>query len=344
MCRNVTIKSSAIIINSLLAILVCFSPAWSEEPTQAISATGEGKAALVLKPAVANGSAAKAMMLGSARAGKRIVAVGEHGIVLLSDDDGKSFRQAKSVPVRSTLTSVSFIDDKAGWSVGHWGVILATTDGGESWQIQRSDTSVDQPLFSVLFKNRNRGFAVGLWSLILETSDGGKTWNKFKLPPPPGGGKTDRNLLAIFAGKSGSIFIVAEQGTIIKSTDDGTTWKYSVTGYKGSFWSGITLQNGSILVGGLRGALYRSADDGGTWKEVNSGTKSSITSFAETGNKVYGAGLDGVWLESSNSGTTFSANQRDDKVPFTALMAGTSGQVIAFTKSGILTGLKEEKK
>src|SRR3974377_2305862 len=91
------------------------------------------------QPAVITSAAPKAMMLGCARAGKRLVAVGDHGIVLLSDDDGTRVRQAKAVAVGSTLTSVSFADEKYGWAVGQWGVIVATVDGGETWQLQRSD-------------------------------------------------------------------------------------------------------------------------------------------------------------------------------------------------------------
>ena len=324
----------AVKVGCLLLLLVC--------PAAAGAAPGKG--VLSIQPAVATTAAAKAMMLGSARAGKRVVAVGEHGIVLLSDDDGKSFRQAKSVPVRSTLTEVYFADDRSGWAVGHWGVILGSVDGGESWQLQRSDTAVDQPLLSVYFRDKNRGWAVGLWSLLLDTRDGGKTWNAGKLPPPPGGGKTDRNLQHLFAGKTGTLFIAAEQGTVIRSADDGASWHYSATGYKGSFWSGIASQRGTLLVAGLRGKIFRSTDDGNSWHEVASGTQSSLTSFCEAGGKLYAAGLDGVYLESSDDGASFVAKQREDKAPFTSLVAASSGHLAVFSKNGVLAGLKEEKK
>jgi len=323
----------AVIVLTLVFPVACSHAVWAREAAPA-------KGGLTIQPAVATTAAAKAMILGSTRAGKRIVAVGDHGIVLLSDDDGKSFRQAKSVPVRSTLTEVSFADDKSGWAVGHRGVILATSDGGETWQLQRSDTAVDQPLLSVYFRDKNRGWAVGLWSILLDTMDGGKTWNTGKLPPPPGGGKTDRNLLHIFAGNSGTLFIAAEQGTVIRSADDGATWNYIATDYKGSFWTGIALHQGTLLVGGLRGKIYRSTDDGKSWNEVNSGTKSSLTTFCESGAKIYAAGLDGVYLESETDGASFVVNQREDKTPFTSLTAASSGQLAVFSKNGLLAGLK----
>ena len=66
-------------------------------------------------------------------AGSSIVAVGEYGNVVLSDDDGKTWRQAKSVPTQVTFTAVAFVDDKNGWAVGHDTVILHTSDAGETW-------------------------------------------------------------------------------------------------------------------------------------------------------------------------------------------------------------------
>jgi photosystem II stability/assembly factor-like uncharacterized protein len=302
-----------------------------------------GNPALKLLPAVITPGSAKAMMLSSARAGKRVVAVGDHGIVLLSDDDGKSFRQAKSVPVRVTLTSVSFIDDRTGWAAGQWGVIVATGDGGENWSLQRSDTSVDQPLFSIYFKDKDRGWAVGLWSLVLATRDGGKNWAAMRLPPPPGGGKTDRNLQKVFADSKGALYIAAEQGTVVRSADDGTTWTYTPTGYKGSFWTGISLKDNTLLVGGLRGTIYRSTDNGLSWKEVLSGVKSSITDFAEADGKILAVGLDGVYLVSTTGGASFTVTQREDRVPFTTLVVTNSGRPVAFSKQGVVTGFWDEK-
>ena len=82
-------------------------------------------------PAAPSSYAAQATVLGATWANGRLVAVGDHGIVLLSDDRGRSFRQAPSVPLSSPLTGVSFVDAKHGWAVGHWGAILVSSDGGE---------------------------------------------------------------------------------------------------------------------------------------------------------------------------------------------------------------------
>lgn len=333
--------------SALLAIAPLLMAVHAHSGTNGAAPAIEAPATLTLQAAQMSSGATQAMMLSAARAGKRIVAVGDHGIVLLSDDNGASFRQSRTVPVRSTLNAVTFADDKTGWAVGHWGVVLKTSDGGESWQVQRSDTAIDQPLFSVHFKDRNEGWATGLWSSMLATKDGGKTWTAIKLPAPPGGGKADRNLLKIFANNKGTLFVAAEQGTVLRSDDNGANWTYLNTGYKGTFWTGTALEDGTLLVGGLRGTMYRSADGGNSWQALSTSVKNSVTDFAEAGGKVFAVGLDGVFLESSDSGATFKVTQREDRLPLTAIVMSERGIPVIFSKRGVVeqasTSLAEAK-
>ena len=75
------------------------------------------------------------VLLDVVKTGNRLVAVGERGVVVLSDDGGRTWRQA-SVSTSVTLTSVQFASLKAGWAVGHSGVVVHTEDGGETWTRQ----------------------------------------------------------------------------------------------------------------------------------------------------------------------------------------------------------------
>jgi len=318
---------------TILALAGALSGA-AEAATSAIAAAGGGMA---LQPAAHSAYASDAPILGVANAGKRIVGVGDYGVVLLSDDQGKTFRQARSVPVSSTLTGVSFADERNGWAVGHWGVILHTADGGDSWSVQRSDTQEDRPLFSVHFFDGKEGIAVGLWSLVLVTHDGGAHWESASLPAPPDGGKADRNLLSAFADVHGNLYLAAERGMVLRSDDRGRSWRYLDTGYKGSFWSGVALRSGAVLVGGLRGSLYRSADGGNHWQAIDSGVKSAITGMVERDDGVVEAvGLDGVMLESHDGGLSFKARQRDDRLSLTSV-AVAGHEVVRFSKRGVAT-------
>src|SRR5207249_1708697 len=158
-----------------------------------------------------------------------LVAVGANGEILLSDDQGKTFRQAR-VPVRLQLNGVYFANAQTGWAVGHAGVILRTDDAGETWIVQRKDFSVDQPLFSVYFADTSTGWAVGLWSLMLRTGDGGRTWEKVQVPVAPASQKADLNLFRIFGDGAGGVFVAGERGFVLCSTDGGASWQYSASG------------------------------------------------------------------------------------------------------------------
>jgi photosystem II stability/assembly factor-like uncharacterized protein len=270
------------------------------------------------------------------RAGTRIVAVGEHGVIALSDDDGKTFRQARHSPVDCALTAVSFVDASRGFAVGHWGTIIASVDGGETWQLQRVDSAVDQPLFSVAFRSPLEGWAVGLWSILLHTEDGGKTWVAQHLDAPPGGKKADRNLNKIFFDAHGTIFVAAEQGNVLRSQDGGKTWVYLTTGYLGSFWTGLAASNGAIYVGGLRGSLYRSTDGGAHWTALASGSKASMTGLIENASHLTGVALDGYLFAGDLQDSAFAAHQFPDRPALTAVVANGAGRLVFASKSGIL--------
>ena len=290
---------------------------------------------LAIRPAETAAAAQTSPVLAVAKAGDRIVSVGEHGVVLLSDDGGKTFQQADTVPVSSTLTSVAFVNAKTGWAVGHWGVILRTDDAGRTWHLQRSDLKNDQPLFSVYFKDEREGWAVGLWSLMLHTTDGGKTWQPLSLPPAAGEKKSDRNLYSIFANSKGSIVVVGERGTVLVSKDTGRTWEYKETGYQGSFWCGALLKDGTLMIGGLRGSLYRSTDEGETWSRVESDFKSSITAIVpHADNSVSAVALDGVVLNGQGDQGRLTGQQRADRLAFTAGVDAPNGKLLLFSTSG----------
>lgn len=292
-------------------------------------------AAFVPRPAVRSAFAERSMILDATRAGPRLVAVGERGVVLLSDDDGAHWRQAGKVPVDATLTAVSFADAREGWAVGHLGVILHSADGGETWSVQRIDPVEDRPLFAVAFTDARNGVAVGLWSLMLRTRDGGGTWEAAELPPPPGDTRADANLMSVFGDGQGRLFIAGERGLVLRSLDGGATWSYHPTGYRGTFWSGTALADGTLIVGGLRGSVYRSTDNGEHWQRVETGSQSSVTDLVAFDGRVHAVGLDGVSLDSRDGGASFAVERRADRLSLTAAVA-TAGGVLHFSRAGLV--------
>lgn len=313
--------------------------------------------------------AVEALLLGVARAGKRIVAVGEYGNVLLSDDDGTTWHQAKKVPSTVTLTAVVFVDDKTGWAVGHDTVILKTEDAGETWVKQFGGGESDNALLSVFFKDANHGWAVGAFNFTAETKDAGKTWveRKTLMPPAtPAGGATpapaaapvevdptkvkpsadpyaaatgdENHLNAMFAGPdANTLFIAAEAGAVYRSLDGGVTWEKILTGYVGSFWGGLTAKDGVSYVVGMRGNIWRSTDKGKTWVKTNtSGADQSIAGGIQlpNGNFVF-VGLGGQVLYSPD-GQKYTLTYRPDRKGLSAVIEDGGDKLLVFGESGVL--------
>jgi photosystem II stability/assembly factor-like uncharacterized protein len=331
-------KSLVLTILLSLGVLGLNAQTLAEEPGQPVAGklqitTGELQH---LQAQRIPGIEGRVAITGAAVAGKRIVAVGDHGAILLSDDAGKTFRQAKNVPTRLTFTSVSFVDAQHGWAAGHWGAIFATTDGGENWILQRDERKADLPILSIWFKDAQNGYAAGIWSTFLRTQDGGKTWNPITIPAPPGAKHADLNLFKLFPDSKGGLYVVAERGLVLHSKDEGEHWDFMDTGNKGSLWAGVALRDGTLVVGGLLGKAFASRDAGKTWQASATNTDSSITDLAEDADgKLIGVALDGVSLVSTDSGANYMMSQRDDRLSLTAMALLPGSAPVLFSKTGV---------
>ena len=102
---------------------------------------------------VAKSTVERLLLNDATRAGKRIVAVGEHGYAITSDDEGASWQRAAGMR-RTMLTKLAFADDKTGWLVGHDGLIAMTSDGGATWKEQRFAPADEEPLLGVYARER----------------------------------------------------------------------------------------------------------------------------------------------------------------------------------------------
>jgi len=314
----------------------------------AVQAASDTPAAAVF--AIESPKAAKGLMIDVVHAGKRLVAVGDRGHILYSDDQGATWAQAK-VPTRQLLTAVFFVDDKHGWAVGHDAQILASTDGGATWTQQYQDLKREAPLLDVWFKDASHGLAIGAYGALLETNDGGNTWEDV----------SDRldnedqfHLNAIAAIKDAGLFIVGEQGSMFRSSDDGQTWEKLEGPYEGSLFGVIgTAQSQTLLAYGLRGNLYRSTDFGSTWEQVELKAARGALEFGLSGatlledGSLVVVGNGGSVVVSHDDGQTFSVFNRPDRISLSAVTAAGNGNLILAGQGGVRvaqpTGAELEK-
>jgi len=305
------------------------------------------------RPATRVARPGQAFLLGVANAGDRVVAVGERGVVVLSDDQGKTWRQAV-VPVSVTLTAVSFASAKKGWAVGHRGVILATVDGGETWtqqleggqfaqqalaqvRVAASPASAalanaellvkdgaDKPFLDVSFTDDMHGLAVGAYGLCAATHDGGARWVSCmdRLPNPNGA-----HLYAI-ARSSPVTYIAGEQGLVLRA-DDGANFAAVASPHTTSVFTVGIAANGDIVLGSLRGAAFVSTDQGRSFDKLGADTPGSFSGAART--------RDGRLLLSTQMGQLLQYDPAARRLkmlatppmaPLTGLTQGTSGALV----------------
>lgn len=287
---------------------------------------------------VESAKASQSLLIGATHAGQRLVVVGDRGHILFSDDQGKTWTQAR-VPTRQLLTGVFFVDDKRGWAVGHDAQILASSDGGATWSKQFEDLSREAPLLDVRFLDPQHGFAVGAYGALLETLDGGQHWQDIaeRLDNPD-----QLHLNGITQVKDAGLFIVGEQGSMFRSSDNGQSWTKVQGPYEGSLFGVIgTAQPNTLLAYGLRGNLFRSSDFGDSWQPIALKAERGPLEFGlasatllEDGSLVL-VGNGGSVLRSHDDGQTFSVRNRADRIALSGVSGLGVGGLLLVGQGGV---------
>jgi len=301
------------------------------------AAAPAGFADVLDTPATMSPLASSTLLQAVARAGSRLVAVGQRGHVVVSRDGGTTWQQSP-VPVSSDLTAVFFVDEQHGWAVGHDGVILHTEDAGSTWRVQLDgrkandllvaamkrnaerdpaseaakqlladalryrDAGPDKPFLDVWFADSNVGYAVGAYNYIFSTVDGGRTWE-------PWFDRTDNpksfNLYAIRAA-AGDLYVVGESGLVLKLDAAGLRFRKVELPYAGSLF-GLTGTRESVLAFGLRGTVLRSDDRGRTWTQVDAGLSTTVVAAVHSaGDGLLLADAAGRVVQSTDGGRSFT--------------------------------------
>lgn len=318
-------------------------------PTHAVSPLGSSRDVMD-QPSLLTPLALKATMLSVARSGPRLVAVGERGIVLTSEDDGQHWTQVP-VPVSTTLTQVAFFDAQRGWAVGHSGIVLATQDGGVHWQrlfdgrqaaaLQLAAAKVsgdpkriraaellqtegaDKPFLALHVQDATTVRVVGAYGLAFMTRDGGQHWQSLMeaVDNPKG-----RHLYAIARAGMG-VVIAGEQGQISRSEQDAERFENLGQQGLGSFF-GLLTSPQSMLAYGLRGALYRSNNGGRAWEKVAMPPLTISTGVALSDGGLLLVNEAGQRLRSDDGGRSFTVLPGAPTAPISAAVQAADGSLI----------------
>jgi photosystem II stability/assembly factor-like uncharacterized protein len=335
------------LLASVLLVCVQAMVSAAEPSTGAASA----RFAPLDRPAQSVKAPARAVLLaGMALPDGRLIGVGERGVVVLSDDGGGHWRQAKVVPTSVTLTAVRMAPSGEAFAVGHGGVVLKSADRGEHWdklldgrqlaalamnasqalretgrtdlaRIQRdaqqlSSDGPDKPLTDIAFQDARRGIVVGAYNLAFVTEDGGANWRSImdRVENP-------KALHLYAAAIQGDTWMLAgEQGTLLRSQDGGSSFARLNSPYQGS-WFALTVGGpGEWYLAGLRGHAFFSSDDGQTWQPIDGAPPASFVAAARQS--------DGSVMLTSQAGLIFKASRTATLKPVNAQPLPPLAQVI----------------
>jgi photosystem II stability/assembly factor-like uncharacterized protein len=195
-----------------------------------------------------------------------------------------------------TFNDMYMYDSNNGWICGTNGLILKTTDGGNSWAVMAIDTK--RNLNALHYANSAIGWVVGDNGVIGRTSSGGQSWTMLTSP-------TVAKLNSIFAVSQTVVWTVGENGTILKATNgisfvpvsSPVTDNLNDVFFCDSMHGWIVGDNGIILV----------TNNGGvSWTQATSGTTNNLNAVCFYNvNFGFAVGNSGTILGSSNGGATW---------------------------------------
>ena len=283
------------------------SMAWSSPAAFAL-------ADIIETPARQTDLATTSLLNDAVLAGDRIVAVGERGHIIYSDDDGKTWDQG-SVPVSVTLTAVDFGSDTHGWAVGHSGVVLHTEDAGESWNLQL--TGIEATELAIAGKEAQIAAMEERVEDAPESEKEDLEWAIDDVVFTMENMQSDLDigpvnpLLSVWFKDDQYGFVVGAYGMILRTEDGGETWEDWASKIENAqnfhLNSIASITGGALAIVGEAGQSTVSVDEGATWERRESPYPGSLFGVIGTGqvNEILAFGLRGNMLFSTDLGKSW---------------------------------------
>ena len=279
-------------------------------PASAVYAVAD----IIETPAMKSDLAPESLLNDAVRAGDRILAVGERGHIIYSDDEGKSWTQS-DVPVATTLTGISFGSDTHGWAVGHSGVILHSDDAGATWELQMS--GVDAAELAIAAKEEQAEAMQERIEEAPEEEKGDLEWALDDIYFALDNLQSDMDigpvnpLLDVWFENDRHGIAVGAYGMALQNRDGSQTWRYMADELENRqafhLNSVARLTGGALVIVGEAGQVHVSTDNGESWERRESPYDGSLFGVLGTGqmNEMLIFGLRGNMFMSTDLGRTW---------------------------------------
>jgi photosystem II stability/assembly factor-like uncharacterized protein len=279
-------------------------------------------------------------------------AVGESGTILVTTNGGRSWDRQTS-PVALGLNSVRFLNATTGWIVGNRDdslaitTILRTTNGGATWT--RIMAVPEGNLYGLDVANDGSGQLTAVGSggdgpMILRSTDSGASWTELT---PPAGLSSFVQLLAVEFPSSARGWAVGTLGTVLTTTNGGTTWTQQTTSGGSINLNGVTFVSASVgYIVGQGGTIMKTTNGGSTWVGQNSPTSSdlwAVASLPGDTTHAWASGASGSLIYTTAGGSTWNLVSAASSVALNAVkfvdhdtgwIVGGSGTMLRTTDGG----------
>jgi photosystem II stability/assembly factor-like uncharacterized protein len=209
------------------------------------------------------------------------------------DDARFAFEDASEViddGVTMPLLDVWFEDDRNGYALGAYGILLRTTDGGSTWKLisDRLDNPDNYHLYGIARSVSGTLLVAGEAGTLLRSQNNGKTWDRLDSP-------YQGSFFGTVAAHDGGLLAFGLRGNVFRSIDEGDSWSVVDTGDQRTLMGGMTQADGSIVVVGSAGAVLVSYDHGASFDTIPTTGNRVYSSVAETiDDKLLLVGFGGV--------------------------------------------------
>lgn len=264
----------------------------------------------------------------------RAVIVGMRGRILVSHEKYAGLWKTVESHTKESLTCLTFVDDQYGWAAGHGGIIIHTSDGAKTWEIQREASTKNLFILDIQFVDRETGFACGPYGTVLKTIDGGRTWENIN---------TDMDIIynGLYFFDRDRGFLVGERGAVLRTVNGGKSWeKINAAPSKYTLFGIHALSRTDLIAYGISGMIILSRDSGKSWKIVETETDKSIYKAASKGPKVALVGRMGIILQSADRGDSFKLRTEEELTSFSGVAAHPKGGFICVGEMGKIYRIK----
>jgi photosystem II stability/assembly factor-like uncharacterized protein len=216
-------------------------------------------------------------------------------------EDGWNWQNPR--PQGNDLKDIFIIDRDHAVTVGEFGTVMRTSNGGADWQIQNNAGGVPNTLNGVFFINAQTGWAAGEKGTILRTGNGGVSWTRQN-------SHTEIDMYDIYFIDEQKGWCAGRWGKLLKTTDGGQNWQAVISGTQRALKTIVFTDQDNGWIAGHGGVILHTENGGNSWKYQALDKGAHFQSIhVVNANTAWVAGEDGFVYQTKDGGQNWQKKE-----------------------------------